>query len=256
MRWVFILFFLCGSVVAWSLFNEVEGPAIAVDREQAEKAIRDNLNKAIPHLSVTAIHETEIPGLFEVVMNHQLILYVSQDGNYMIAGRDLSLYDLSGGGLSNLTANRNADGRRQALAEVPASEMVVYQPDGEVKSQVYIFTDVDCGFCRKLHSHMAEINALGIQVNYLAFPRMGPDSSTADKLKAVWCAKDRTGAMNLAKAGNALSGYAKDCDNPVAGQWELGQMVGVTGTPAIFGPDGSLIGGYLAPAELAAALGL
>jgi thiol:disulfide interchange protein DsbC len=111
-----------------------------------------------------------------------------------------------------------------------------------------VFTDIDCGYCRKLHSQIKDYDRQGIQIRYLFYPRAGMDSESARKAEAVWCAKDRHQAMSDAKRGKSVS-YRR-CDNPVREHYLLGQAVGVTGTPALVLENGELIPGYIPPNRL------
>jgi thiol:disulfide interchange protein DsbC len=86
-------------------------------------------------------------------------------------------------------------------------------------------------------------------VHYLSYPRTGPNSESWTKAEKVWCAADRNSALTRAKLGGALPD-AVCADNPVAAQYELGQQVGVRGTPAVYTESGEHIGGYLPPATL------
>jgi thiol:disulfide interchange protein DsbC len=119
----------------------------------------------------------------------------------------------------------------------------------ETKHTVTVFTDVDCTYCRKLHAEMKQYNDLGIRVRYLFYPRSGPDSESWTKAEQVWCSANRNEALTRAKRGDSLT--AKACaNNPVARDYELGQDVGLRGTPAIILPSGELLGGYVPPAML------
>ncbi|PJF39317.1 MAG: disulfide bond formation protein DsbC, partial [Phototrophicales bacterium] len=60
----------------------------------------------------------------------------------------------------------------------------------------------------------------------------------------------------LTKAKNGEEIEDKNCDNPVKKQYELGQRIGISGTPAIILDDGRLIPGYLPPQKLAATLNI
>jgi thiol:disulfide interchange protein DsbC len=129
--------------------------------------------------------------------------------------------------------------------------MIVFSPQGKPKSTVYVFTDADCGYCRKLHSEMDQILAQGIEVRYLAWPR-SPQSMP--DMNAVWCSEDRNSAMTQAK--NGIKVQAASCENPVMKHREIGMQIGVNGTPAIYTPDGKYLGGYIPAPELAKQLGL
>ena len=183
-----------------------------------------------------------VPGLYEVTMGG-LIAYVSSDGKYLISG---NVYDLES--QENLTASRRNTARAKALAGVSESDMIVYGPPTS-KMTVTVFTDVDCGFCRKFHSQIADLNKAGVRVRYLMFPRTGPGTESWKKAEQVWCANDRRDALTRAKRGETIK--SKPCgDAAVKAQYEMGADLGVEGTPAIFTQNGDYIGGYLTTQEL------
>jgi thiol:disulfide interchange protein DsbC len=126
--------------------------------------------------------------------------------------------------------------------------MVVFAPKAP-KTHITVFTDTDCGYCQKLHSEVPELNRLGVEVRYVAFPRQGLNSPAAKELVSVWCAKDQQDAMNRAKTRQSVADAS--CDNPVAKQYQLGQMIGVNGTPAIVLANGKMIPGYQPAPQLA-----
>ena len=88
----------------------------------------------------------------------------------------------------------NVDDRAELVGFRPQRlERIVFAPEAPDYT-VSVFTDVECGYCRKLHEDIAEYNRLGIAIEYLAFPRMGPASEDFSKMVAVWCASDRRAA--------------------------------------------------------------
>jgi thiol:disulfide interchange protein DsbC len=189
---------------------------------------------------------TPIPGLYEVTMSG-LVAYVSEDGKYLFSG---NLYDLDS--QVNLTAARRNSARAAALAAVREDQMIVFSPTYP-KMTVTVFTDIDCGFCRKFHSHIAELNKAGVKVRYMLYPRTGPGTESWRKAESVWCAADRKDALTRAKKGEPVK--SKACgDAVVKAQYELGSDIGVEGTPAIFAQNGDYIGGYLSPEDLVAAV--
>jgi thiol:disulfide interchange protein DsbC len=141
------------------------------------------------------------------------------------------------------------------MASVPVDDMVVFTPEGETLDYVSVFTDVTCFYCQKLHREVDQLNAKGIEVRYLAFPRGGIDSDGAKKLATAWCAEDQQTTLTELKAGVEVP--LNECaDNPIAAQYQLGKDLGVSGTPAIVTSTGLLIPGYRPAADLAALLGL
>ncbi len=218
----------------------VAGSAAATDAK-TNKIIMDAIHKLVPAAQVESIDKSELPGMYVVVTSGQVV-YVSADGKYLMQG---SLYDLAQN--KDLTAARMNTVRKAAIDKLSPSEQIEFAPK-DPKYHVTIFTDIDCGYCRKLHSHIDEYNKDGIAVDYLFFPRTGLGSPSYDKAVSVWCAADPKEALTEAKSG-ATPKPAK-CDNPVASEFSLGQQLGVSGTPTIIADDGSVIGGYLTPAQM------
>lgn len=216
-------------------------PAYAA--EPADAAARKAaIAKKFPGVKAEDIRMSPVSGVYEVPLGAD-IAYVSVDGRYLIAG---DLYEIDS--RSNLTEASRTAARTKTLAKLDEREMIVFKP-AVVKHTITVFTDVDCGYCRKLHSQVDEINKLGIQVRYLAYPRGGPGSDEWRKMEAVWCAKDRKAAITEAKKGAEVK--SANCGaTPIARHYQLGEDFSVRGTPAIFTSGGDYIGGYLPPAEL------
>ncbi|MCY4345142.1 MAG: DsbC family protein [Gammaproteobacteria bacterium] len=238
------------SMFRWAWIMLGVGLAGLANAELGEKLVA-SLEALNPELEVVSVSESGIDGLVLLELAGGGLLYGTPDGRHLIDG---SLYRLGDGGIVNLTEQRRAVQRRELLAGVDAEDMVVFAPEDPPKASVAVFTDVDCGYCRKLHMEIDEINALGIEVRYLAFPRAGPGSRSYEKTVSAWCAKDAQHAITELKMGRSIPD--RSCANPVMAQYELGQAMGVTGTPAIVTEAGNLLPGYLPAADLAAALGL
>jgi thiol:disulfide interchange protein DsbC len=188
------------------------------------------------------VSTSPIPGLYEVTMGG-IVAYVSEDGKFLVSG---DVYDLAS--QTNLTAERRSAARAKALAAVREDDMIIFSP-ANPKMTVTVFTDIDCGYCRKFHSHIAEYNKAGIKVRYMSYPRTGPGTESWRKSESVWCAADRKDALTRAKRDEEFK--TRSCgDALVKAQYELGQDLGVEGTPAIFTSNGQYVGGYLAPAQL------
>jgi len=216
--------------------------ALAADPDQA---IRQALQTIQTDLPIESIAESAMPGLYQVQLKGGRLLYASADGQFVMQGY---LFQLKEGKAVNLTELVERGSIAKLIEAIPLNEMVVFAPK-EPKTHITVFTDTDCGYCQKLHSEMAELNRLGVEVRYVAFPRQGVGSHGYNGLVSVWCAKDRQAAMNQAKTRQELP--AGNCENPVAKQYQLGQAIGVTGTPAIVLANGQLIPGYQPAPQLA-----
>ncbi len=215
----------------------------AVHAEPPAADSRAAIASRIPGVRAEDLRPSPIDGIYELARGAD-VAYVTADGKYAISG---DLIDLAKN--DNLTEARRRDARAKLIGAIPESEMVVFGPR-DPKYTVTVFTDVDCAYCRQLHSQIADYNRLGIRVRYLFYPRTGPNTESWTKAEEVWCSANRNEALTLAKRGAALQ--ARACpNNPVARHYALGRDFGLQGTPAIVLADGELIGGYLPPLELA-----
>ncbi|HEV3180312.1 MAG TPA: DsbC family protein [Steroidobacteraceae bacterium] len=193
----------------------------------------------IPGTRPDDLRASPVPGVYELTRGTD-IAYVTADGKYVFSG---DLYDLASN--NNLTEQHRRELRVKRIAAVPESEMLIFGPPAP-KYTVTVFTDVDCPYCRKLHSQMAMYNHLGVRVRYLLYPRQGPNTESWTKAEQVWCSGDRNDALTRAKLGQELK--AKPCpNNPVVRSYALGQDFALQGTPAIILPDGELLPGYVPP---------
>jgi thiol:disulfide interchange protein DsbC len=210
-----------------------------------DAAIKKALEKSMPTAKIVSIKPSEIKGVQEVVLGSS-IYYVSDDGKYLLQGR---LIDVAN--RVDLTELKLGATRKTALEKMGTDNMIVFKPKiGKYK--VYIFTDIDCGYCRKLHSEIDQYLAEGIQIQYLFFPRAGKGSDSYDKAVSVWCAKDRNAALTAAKKDGKLE--KKTCDNPVDKHMQLAAEFEVKGTPMIVTENGNIYPGYLPAKQLLEAL--
>jgi thiol:disulfide interchange protein DsbC len=217
--------------------------------QAADRAVltRQQVADQLPGVEASDIADSPIPGLYQVSVGPN-VAYVTSDGKYVLQG---DLYEVAS--QENLTEKSRAAARKVLLDAVGKDSMIVFSPkNGQVKHRVTVFTDVDCGYCRQFHRDIDKVTALGIEVHYLFFPRTGPNTESWKKAERVWCAKDRNAALTEAKLGAQLP--KASCSTPVEKDYNLGKKVGVRGTPAIFSESGELLGGYLPPKKLAAAL--
>ena len=220
------------------------------DLEQEKlDAIKMKIEKNIPSIKVDVITKSRMPGIYEVLSSGQL-LYISEDAKYLISGKLFSIEK----GIRDLTQEsmalidmKVAPVRRDKVSAVKESDMVVFEAADE-KHRITVFTDVDCGYCRKLHKQMDNYNDLGITIQYMGFPRAGLGSSSHSKLQTIWCAADRKGAMNKAKLNRTFG--TDSCDDPLAEHYKLVKEFGLTGTPALILKSGRYLPGYLDPDKL------
>jgi len=208
-------------------------------------SIRKTIEGLFPDVNISRVQLSEISGLYEVLMGTEVI-YVSTDGQFLMRGDLIDLIQRR-----NLSEEIRSASRIDILKEIPESEVIEFAPK-QTQNTVYVFTDIDCGYCRRLHKDVPELNRKGIAVRYLAFPRAGEGSASFRNMESIWCAEDRNQAMTDAKNGKSVK--SRKCMNPVKQQYLLGQTLGVRGTPAMYLEDGRQLPGYMPPDKLLQAI--
>ena len=228
---------LAGGLVAISL------SAFAADADFS--SVEQSIRSLAPGAASIAISETPIAGLLMVQIEGDIV-YATADGKYLIQGRVMDIETRE-----DLTETAKAQVRRDLLAKVDTGSQITFAP-AEPKYDLMVFTDIDCGYCRKLHAQIDEYNQQGIAIHYMAFPRAGIGSHSYDKAVSVWCAGNQREAMTQAKLGGEPD--PAQCDNPIEAQYQLGRELGVTGTPSLLTAEGEMIPGYVPPEQLRARL--
>ena len=212
-----------------------------------ELLISSKINAVLPDgMSVQSIKESQIENLFIVDIGDLQPIYASKNGEFFFYGE---LYAVEGNTLQNTTKDEINLKRKSILDEALSKDDFISFKSKNEKYRVTIFTDVDCGYCRKFHNEIKDFNDLGITVNYVAFPRSGLDSISYNKIVTAWCSEDPKSTLTKMKQGKDVQ-LSLCQDHPVENHFLLGQKIGITGTPAIIKSDGELLPGYLPPEEL------
>lgn len=216
--------------------------------DEALDRVHDALNSILPQsLPLNSVIESPISGVYEALINNQ-IYYVFEKDGYLIIGDAIDVR--SGASLSD---KKTEQAIYAVVNGTPPSNMVVFAA-ADPKRHVTVFTDIDCGYCRRFHQEVPQLTAAGMEVRYMAFPRAGVESESYNKIVNVWCSDDQQKAMTDAKNGVKLP--AASCTNPVADQYRLGVQAGINGTPTLMLDDGTMIGGYVPADELLSRVGL
>lgn len=203
--------------------------------------LKQELEKTLPGVKIENLQKVDNTGLYEGVINGE-VLYFSADGRYVLQGELVSLESKT-----NLTEQRRVSMRKDILNGLDEKDMIIFEPE-KAQYTLTVFTDIDCVYCRKMHSEIEQYNNLGIRIRYMSYPRGGIGSKSYDDAVTVWCDDDRRDAMTRAKKGEELE--AKTCDNPVEAEFNIGRRLGVQGTPALFMESGQMLPGYIPPDRL------
>lgn len=234
------------AIVLWAGLAGVAGvPVAAAEDAGGDDKARAAIARIAPQAAVESVAPSPVPGFSQVVVDGQVV-YASNDGRYVFEGNVVDTHDRS-----NLAEVARTGVRKAAFDTIGPEQRISFEPDaatGPAARRVTVYTDFDCGVCRRLHDQIAQYNAQGIAVDYLLYPRAGIGSPSYDKAVSVWCAADRKTALDHAMRGEAPSPL--QCDNPVDEQYAIGARMRFSGTPALYAADGSYLGGYIAPEQL------
>ncbi len=221
---------------------------VAKNESQLQQMLAANLAKSGITAKITSVTATSMPNIYWVKAEGLPAFFTDATGQYVVQG---DIIKVGGAKPEHISANLQAQDAKASLASIDKKDMIIFPAKGQTKTAIYVFTDADCGYCRKFHSEIDEMNALGIEVRYLPWPR---SEQTMPIMEKIWCSSDRKKALTDAKLGMPIN--APTCSNPVRKIYALGANLGINGTPAVFDTEGHQHGGYLPLAELAQALNL
>ena len=234
--------FLCATVV---FAAGTVDPAV-------EKSLRAKLDNPAMGLKVGSVTASELPGMYEVQFENGPLVYATADGAHFLVG---DLFAVRSEGFVNLAEQRRDAMRVEQLAAIATGDMIVFPAEGETRTHITVFTDATCFYCQKLHREVPALNQRGVEVRYLAYPRAGVGSDSYRQLATAWCADNPQDTLTRLKNREQVEDNV--CPgNPVSSQYELGQVVGVRGTPAIITESGRMIPGYQSADDLMVTLGL
>lgn len=230
-------FFLSGFLALLCLFATAQATT-------NEDKLKSALQEAFPGMLVENIQPTSLPGIYEV-SSGTTIFYSDIAAKHVFYGDILRIQ--SQNNVVNLTEEKRKQTRVSLLKKVSDETMIIYPAD-KPRYHVTVFTDIDCGYCRKFHQDIPELNRQGVTVRYLAFPREGKKSATYNKMVSIWCNTDKQTALNEAKKGGNVT--AGSCNHPIDDHLRIVQKMELQGTPTMILSNGAILPGYLPPAAL------
>jgi thiol:disulfide interchange protein DsbC len=218
---------------------------VAIAATVPDKVLQ-RLNAVVPGYDPDSVKLTPLSELYEFIA-HGKVLYISADAKFIISGNVINL-DTE----ENMTQMTQRTVTKKVMGAYDKNKMITFAAEGETKHIISVFTDVDCPYCSMLHKEVPKLNKAGVEVRYLMFPRAGAGSETFKKSVSAWCNEDQKKAIGIAKEGGTV--VSMNCDNPVQEQYDLGQSLGVTGTPTLILESGRVLPGYLPADKLLKAL--
>jgi len=233
---------LLGALLISTVFISSVSAGTKTTLSAEDKTAATEIAGKLPGIEPDNVRPTSIPGLYQVTAAPQ-VLYISRDAKLLFYG---DIVNRETG--QNLTTPVRDQARLTTVNSMDESSMIVFAPKKETKHTITVFTDIDCGYCKKLHNEIKTYTDLGIKVRYMAYPRAGINSPSYNKAVNVWCSEDRNKAITVAKQNQNVT--SKKCDDPVKSHMLLGERLGVNGTPNLILDDGRMVPGYVPAAKL------
>lgn len=206
------------------------GTASVMAQEIASPALAKAVETQLGVKPQRIIKTPYLGGLYEIYAGGQLF-YSDEKGSVFVFG---SLID--GKTHRNITAE-------QQLALLPLQDAIkrVNGNGGNGKRTLITFEDPNCGYCKKLTKEL--VNLKDSTVYTFMVPMLSEDSLV--KSRKIWCASDRLKAWDDWMINGKAPAGSDNCANPLERNSKLAQGLGVSGTPAIFFPNGEKIPGYM-----------
>jgi thiol:disulfide interchange protein DsbC len=203
-----------------------------------ESEIRKSLQSKFPNIGkLEHIVKTPYAGLYEIIIDGQL-LYTDEKGHYIFEGNVIETKD-----------RRNlSDERRRVLFAIDFNklplDLAVKRVKGDGKRKMAIFTDPNCGFCRKLEKELSRVTDVTIyRFMYPIFP--GSD----EIVRNVLCSKDPSKTWEDWMLSEIVP-QAAICETQTAQVKALGQKLHVNGTPNLVFANGIQTPGFIPYEEL------
>jgi thiol:disulfide interchange protein DsbC len=206
------------------------------------------LSKAVPEIKVENVKPTPVKGFYEVTSGPS-IFYVSEDGKFLFYGE---LFEIKNDTITSITEQTRQAAVKAELAKIDPKTFIVFPASDKEKAVITIGTDIDCGYCRKLHEEIPALNAAGITVRYIAFPRTPKGTPSYEKSAAIWCSKDPKATLDSVLKGGTPPEKPAECQDPFAEHTAFIRSIGASATPIIILQNGTVIPGYMPASDLIA----
>jgi len=221
--------------------------AISNSLHADEASLRKAIETAYPKVHVGKITKTPYGGLYEVLVNGQIV-YTDEKFNFLIV--DAGLIDTKT--KRDITRERMDELSRIDFSKLPL-EQAVKVVKGNGARKIAVFSDPDCPYCKKLEQQeLSKIDDVTIYT--FLYPLEQLHSDATRKSKVIWCAQDRAKAWQDWVMNSQLPKNSGECDTPLHKIADLGRSLGVNSTPTIFLSNGRRIQGAYPAEELEKAM--
>ncbi len=200
-----------------------------------EASLEKELSTYFPNEKIKLLKKMPSLQLYEVVVGDQLF-YVDDKVNYFFSGY---LFDLKNE--RNLTEERLQEirsARRVDINSLPL-EYAIKEVKGNGKRKLVIFSDPNCGYCKRLEKELVHIN--NVTIYTLLYPILNGSKEIAE---AIWCSDNRLGSWSNFML-NGVRPAGKSCKTPIDTLLQTGKKHGFNSTPTIVFANGTIVPGMI-----------
>jgi thiol:disulfide interchange protein DsbC len=192
------------------------------------EAVLQKLKTTFVNTPFTEVRATPISGIYEVLMGKD-IAYTDATGRYFMFGNVMDMQTQR-----NLTQERRSEINKVDVSTLKLGD-AIKTVKGDGKRVLYVFSDPECGYCKRLEPTLQQLN--NVTIYTFLFPILGEKSNKS--AKSVWCAADRNKAWGdyMLRSGPLLQA---ECETPIQRNVALGTSLGITGTPTLISGSGRM----------------
>ncbi len=200
-----------------------------------EASLKKSLKAYFPNEKIEILKKTPFLELYEVVVGDQLF-YVDEKVNYFFTGY---IFDLKTE--KNITEERLREimnARRVDIYSLPL-ELAIKEVKGNGKRKLIIFSDPNCGYCKRLEKEL--VNVTDVTIYTLLYPILNGSKEVAN---TIWCSDDRLKAWNNFML-KAIKPTGTNCKTPIDTFLQIGKKHGFNSTPTMIFADGTVVSGMM-----------
>ena len=201
--------------------------------------LKNSLQAQFPGTNITSAEFVkEFPGLVEMIVDKNKIIYTNQAGSHFLIGH---VFDTRNN--VDVTQNRIDSLSTYSFADLPLNDAIKVVK-GNGAREFAVFTDPACPFCKKLETELAQLTDYTMHVFPTAFKAQG-----RQVVSKILCESDKAKAWTDYMQRGIQPTAAGTCGaEQIDRVLKLASQMGVSGTPSLLGKNGKLKPGY-APAQ-------
>ncbi len=200
-----------------------------------EASLNKSLAPYFPNEKIKILKRIPYLQLYEITIGDQ-IFYVDEKARYFFSGH---LFDLKNE--KNLTEERLQEIRSARKVDINSLpiEYTIQEVKGTGERKLVIFSDPNCGYCKRLEKELIHIN--NVTIYTFLYPILKGSKEISE---AIWCSDDKLKSWNNFML-NGTTPTGKNCESPIDTILKIGKQHGFNSTPTIVFANGKVVPGMI-----------